>query len=286
MATQPEYRGRFAPSPTGPLHVGSLLTAVASYLDARSASGTWLLRIEDIDPPREVPGAADSILRSLEAHGLYWDETELYQSTRLEAYAEALDELTECGDVFRCCCTRATLGPGGSCLKRCSPTLEDVTALRVCLLGNAGFDDRILGPQQPKHGANDLVLRRKDNLYAYALAVVVDDAWQSITDVVRGEDLLFQTFAQLELLAQLKAEQPSYAHVPVVCDASGIKLSKQAGATAIDDKAALKNLRKVLELLCQDSAQLHAGSTRELLELATSLWNPQALQARRALVYP
>ncbi|MFK8043698.1 tRNA glutamyl-Q(34) synthetase GluQRS [Congregibacter sp.] len=286
MATQPEYRGRFAPSPTGPLHMGSLLTAVASYLDARASSGTWLLRIEDIDPPREVPGAGDSILRSLEAHGLYWDETELYQSTRLEAYAEALDGLTECGEVFRCCCTRATLGPGGNCLKRCSPAPEDVTALRVSLLGNVGFDDKILGPQAPGLSANDLVLRRKDGLYAYALAVVVDDAWQSITDVVRGEDLLSQTFSQLELLAQLKAAQPSYAHVPIVCDASGVKLSKQAGATAIDDKAALANLRKALELLYQDSAQLPAGSTQELLELATSLWNPRALKAAKALVYP
>ncbi|WP_439102740.1 tRNA glutamyl-Q(34) synthetase GluQRS [Congregibacter sp.] len=288
MAAKPQYRGRFAPSPTGPLHMGSLLTAVASYLDARSVSGIWLLRVEDIDPPREVPGASDSILRSLEAHGLYWDEDVLFQSTRLDAYAEALKSLKASGRLFSCSCTRAILGPGGNCLRRCSPTPEDTTALRIQLDENIGFDDQILGIQAPTMEPGDLVLRRKDGLYAYALAVVVDDAWQGITHVVRGADLLGQTFAQIELLALLASPPPSHAHLPVVCDNRGTKLSKQAGAPALDDKQALGNLRDALRLLGQASAESPAATAEELLAQAAAVWNREALAtaSSKLLVYP
>ncbi|EAQ97321.2 glutamyl-queuosine tRNA(Asp) synthetase [Congregibacter litoralis KT71] len=287
MAAKPQYRGRFAPSPTGPLHMGSLLTALASYLHARSASGLWLLRIEDIDPPREVPGASDSILRSLEAHGLHWDESVLFQSTRLDAYAEALNTLKASGRLFPCSCTRATLGPGGSCLRRCKPGPDDPTALRIQLDESMGFEDQILGTQAPPGESGDLVLRRKDGLYAYALAVVVDDARQGVTHVVRGADLLPQTFAQLELLTLLHSPRPDYAHLPIVCDHRGTKLSKQAGAPAIDDKRALNNLRDALRLLRQPCADSPAATVDELLVQATADWDPRALAraAKEVLVY-
>lgn len=277
MGLLPNYRGRFAPSPTGPLHKGSLLAAVASYLPARAAGGSWLLRIEDLDPPREVPGAADSILRSLEAHGLLWDDTVLFQSTRLDAYTEALAALENTGRVFACCCTRATLGPGGNCLNRCMPRDDDLSSRRFLLEGGTGFHDEFLGDQPPPGAPGDLVLKRKDGLYAYALAVVVDDAAQNISHVVRGADLLPQTFAQLELFSCLNSPPPSYAHAPLVFDDRGIKLSKQAGATAIDDSAAVGNLREALHRLHQGSADMNAGSASELLSLAIEHWNPDAL---------
>jgi len=287
MAHQPDYRGRFAPSPTGPLHMGSLLAALASYLDARAAGGRWLLRIEDIDPPREIPGAADSILRSLEAHGLLWDESVLFQSTRLDAYAQALSTLEKSGRVFACCCTRAALGPGGSCLRRCRPSAGETTSMRIALRGDMSFDDLMRGPQPAPNDPSDLVLRRKDGLYAYALAVAVDDLWQGVSHVVRGSDLLSQTFAQLEMLKGLGAPLPQYAHLPLVCDAQGIKLSKQTGAEGIKDACAVENLRTTLRLLEQDSAQMPASSASELLNLAIDHWRPQALrgQSDKRLVY-
>lgn len=268
--------------------MGSLLAALASYLDARSAGGVWLLRIEDIDPPREIPGAADSMLRSLEAHGLLWDETVLFQSTRLDAYAEALSALEEAGRIFACCCTRATLGPGGSCMGRCKPSADQDTSLRIKLSGDMGFDDQMLGPQSSLNTRSDLVLRRKDGLYAYALAVVVDDAWQSISHVVRGSDLLSQTFAQLEIFTELGVPLPRYSHLPLVCDAQGTKLSKQTGARAIVDACALDNLRVALRLLQQDSADMPASSAEELLCLAATHWCPRTLieHGEKSLVYP
>ncbi|EED31394.1 glutamyl-tRNA synthetase [gamma proteobacterium NOR5-3] len=268
--------------------MGSLLAALASYLDARCAGGAWLLRMEDIDPPREMPGAADRILRSLEAHGLCWDESVLFQSTRRDAYEEALRVLEEAGRVFACCCSRATLGPGGSCLGRCKPRAGQPISLRIRLRGDTGFDDQILGLQPPVNTHSDLVLRRKDGLYAYALAVVVDDAWQGINHVVRGSDLLLQTFAQLEIFRELAATAPQYAHLPLVRDTQGTKLSKQTGARAIDDAFAVDNLRSALRLLQQDSADMPASSTGELLDLAVNNWRPRVLSAlaEKSLVYP
>jgi len=208
---------------------------------------------------------------------LLWDDAVLFQSTRLDAYGEALATLESTGDVFACCCTRATLGPGGNCLNRCTPTVKDPTSQRIALNGEYGFHDEFLGAQLAPVSPGDLVLRRKDDLYAYALAVVVDDAWQGITHVVRGVDLLSQTFAQLELFSKFGAEQPRYAHLPLVFDDRGFKLSKQAGAPGIDDTAALKNLRDVLRLLHQASAEMDAGSVSELLSLAEEHWDPQTL---------
>jgi glutamyl-Q tRNA(Asp) synthetase len=287
MASALIYRGRFAPSPTGPLHMGSLLAAVASFLDARAVNGRWLLRIEDIDPPREVPGAADSILRSLQAHGLEWDEAVLWQSARSQAYESALDRLRQKNLLFRCSCTRALLGPGGSCGGRCNPGPRDPCALRLRLEPGA-FTDRFLGPQEKLSDQRDIVLKRKDGLYAYALAVVVDDGWQGVSDVVRGSDLLTQTPAQLQLFGLLDLPQPRYAHLPLLCDEAGNKLSKQTGAAGIDDRAALDNLRCVLRYLGQPSADLAAASPRELLGRAVTLWNDKALRTGTAtpMVYP
>jgi glutamyl-Q tRNA(Asp) synthetase len=211
------YRGRFAPSPSGPLHFGSLLAALGSYLDARAAGGQWLLRIEDIDQPREAPGAADRILRSLDAHGLHWDGPVLYQSTRSEAYDRALEQLQQQDRLFRCSCTRAILGPGGSCGERCTPAPDDICAIRVRLGGERSFNDLVLGPQPSAALPADLVLKRKDGLYAYTLAVVVDDGWQGITDVIRGRDLLEQTartmpFARISGLSGAGLRPPPGAH--------------------------------------------------------------------------
>ncbi|MFK7828529.1 MAG: tRNA glutamyl-Q(34) synthetase GluQRS [Congregibacter sp.] len=273
MTDASRYRGRFAPSPSGPLHQGSLLAAVAGYLDAKAEGGKWLLRIEDIDPPREIAGAADRILHSLEAHALHWDETPVYQSERTEAYLDALEALNQSGRLFRCCCTRSTLGPAGSCGRRCSPAASDSCSLRFDVGVSAGFADRLLGQQPGLKTGTDIVLKRKDGFFAYALAVVVDDAWQNITHVVRGRDLLHQTSAQRELMRQLGHPTPSYAHHPIICDAQGDKLSKQAGAPEVDDHRAIENLREVLRVLGQESADMPAGSAQELLSLATELWN-------------
>lgn len=281
-----EYRGRFAPSPTGPLHRGSLLAAVASYLDARACKGRWLLRIEDIDPPREVPGSADLILQSLESHALEWDEPVLYQSTRSAAYNDALQQLKDTGRLFPCCCTRAILGPSGSCGRRCHPSTGDLCSQRVEIDACAGFEDGFLGEQIPDPQKRDIVLKRKDGLFSYALAVVVDDAFQEITRVVRGRDLLHQTQAQRELSSYLGYPIPAYAHIPIIVDTKGVKLSKQAGAQAIDDRQPLENVREALQILGQDSASFPAGTVSELLSLAAEHWRPDCLQKSSDAIYP
>ena len=279
------YRGRFAPSPTGPLHFGSLLTAVASYLDARCAGGEWLLRIEDLDPPREMPGAGDRILRTLERHGLHWDGAVTYQSDRLEAYDAALDRLARDGLLFACCCTRRVLGPGGRCNRRCHPGPDDATALRLALTGVEPYEDLLLGRQEPLHPPGEVVLRRRDGLHAYALAVVVDDRDQHISHVIRGRDLLEQTFVQRELFACLGATPPAYGHGPVLTDREGNKLSKQTGAAAVDDDRPLENLRRALTLLGQDSADLDTDSVHDLLACAARSWTRGTAGGRESLVY-
>lgn len=287
MTRAPTYRGRFAPSPTGPLHFGSLLTAVGSYLDARHHQGEWLLRIEDLDPPREVAGAADAILRGLENHGLTWDRSALYQSTRLPAYRDSLDALRADARLFPCSCTRAVLGPAGSCGRRCRPGADERVALRLALQGAAETDDLILGPQRGIDARRDVVLRRKDGLFAYALAVVVDDAFQAITHVLRGQDLLAETAAQRELMGRLGATAPRYGHLPLLCGPGRRKLSKQTGARALNERQALANLRAALRWLGQDSADAEAGTAAELLAIAAPRWrrDPLIANAGRPLRY-
>ncbi|MEM1403570.1 MAG: tRNA glutamyl-Q(34) synthetase GluQRS [Pseudomonadota bacterium] len=275
MSAAQRYRGRFAPSPSGPLHFGSLIAALASYLDARAAGGAWLVRIEDIDPPREQAGASDAILRSLEAHGLTWDEPVLYQSTRGSAYDAALKKLDADGHLFPCVCTRATLGPGGNCGRRCAPKPAEPCALRVNLPDSPMFQDVYLGRQVVKEGPGDLVLKRKDGLFAYNLAVVVDDADQGITRIVRGRDLLEQTPAQNCLHQLLGQIPPEVGHIPLAVGADGGKLSKQNKAAPLDDDRAPDNLQLALRFLGQRAVDAAAVNVDAILESAIDQWNPR-----------
>ena len=242
-----DYIGRFAPSPTGPLHFGSLVAALASYRAARSAGGKWLLRMEDLDQPREQPGAADDILRALDKLGLTWDGPVTYQSTRLERYRAVLDDLARRGFAYPCACTRRELEDSalaidgsriypGTCRRGLAPG-KAARSVRVRTHGAPiGFADAVQGwlEQRVETEVGDFVLLRADRIPAYQLAVVVDDLDQGITDVVRGADLLDSTARQIHLQRLLGARTPRYAHVPVVVNAAGEKLSKQTGARPLD----------------------------------------------------
>jgi glutamyl-Q tRNA(Asp) synthetase len=270
-AISPSYVGRFAPSPTGPLHFGSLVCALASYLDAKRHNGKWLLRIEDIDPPREQRGAADSIKRTLEAHGLFWDEEVRYQSQRSEAYWACLNELKKLGLLYKCNCTRARLSPlngryDGHC-RHHPPTTDEPCALRLKvsdlppefrhIRNTIEFNDRIQGIQKENvdEVSGDFVIHRKDGFFAYQLAVVVDDVDQGITDIVRGNDLLDTTARQIFLYHILGKTPPRYAHIPVVVDDHGNKLSKQNHAPAVDAKQARSNISNALVFLGYSPAE-------------------------------
>lgn len=278
----PPYRGRFAPSPTGPLHLGSLIAALASYLDARHHQGVWLVRMEDLDPPREQPGAAHQILDSLHQHGLHCDEDVLFQSQRSPAYTEALAALQAGGHLFNCDCTRQTLGQGGTCRGGCRqrqgqlnpPTATRVTVPPAC---HIRFEDQTQGWQETPLGseAPDFIVKRKDGLDAYQLAVVVDDAWQGITHVVRGSDLMDSTPRQIFLQQLLGHPTPAYSHIPVITDASGQKLSKQNHAPALENSAAPANLRAALRFLHQAQPPAALTSPQHILDFAVQQWAPQ-----------
>jgi len=258
------YRGRFAPSPTGPLHFGSLIAAVGSYLDARANAGEWLLRMEDLDRPREERGAADAILRILEAYGFEWDGPVIRQSPRGERYAAALAQLQERGYVFPCACTRREISDSamvsatesvypGTCRKGVGPgRLARAIRMRV---DDAviGFDDRFQGhfEQDLARDVGDFVVKRADGLFAYQLAVVVDDFEQAVTDVVRGADLLASTPRQILLQRRLGYPTPRYGHLPVAVGRSGEKLSKQTLAAPLEGAEAPVQLRLALAFLGQ-----------------------------------
>ena len=255
------YRGRFAPSPTGPLHLGSLLAAVVSYLRARHEQGEWLLRMEDIDGPRVAPGAAAAILRSLEAHGLAWDGEICWQSRRIDRYASALRRLEALGRVYPCSCTRQEIrrnahtglaGPvyAGTCRGRAQPVPSYALRFRI-ETSTLQFFDRCHGLLRcnPAAEVGDVVVKRRDGLFAYVLACTIDDADFGITEIVRGDDILGFTPAQICLQRALSLPEPGYAHFPVVRGADGRKLSKQNDAPAIDDSQAAANLIRVLRLL-------------------------------------
>ena len=274
------YRGRFAPSPTGPLHMGSLVAALASFLDARHHQGTWLVRIDDIDPPREQIGATQRILDSLQQHGLHWDETVLWQSSRTAAYEQALGKLATSRLLFHCDCTRAALGPNGSCNGRCEPRQASVTepwALRILVPPGAHieFPDGIRGTCTYSLGStiHDFVVQRKDKLPAYQLAAAVDDVHQKITHVVRGADLLDSTPRQLYLMDQLGSSAPRYAHIPVLLGDDGHKLSKQNQAPALADDQALTNLRHALAFLSQPIPPVSANTVPALIDYAIESWS-------------
>ena len=289
------YRGRFAPSPTGPLHLGSLLAALASWLEARHAGGRWLLRIEDIDPPREQAGAADAILHCLQRHGLHWDDSVLWQSQRSAAYDSALAALQADGHLFACACSRRELGPMRDCRRGCHqrgcrqrggaperPASPYALRVAVPATFSAHWQDTWQGMQDWPLGAtlHDFVVRRKDGLYAYQLAVVVDDAAQGITDVVRGADLLDSTPRQRLLQQLLGYASPRYAHIPVLTDRSGQKLSKQNLAPALEATAPAHNLRAALAALGQATPPAHASSVEALLAFALAHWEPAAVPAQ------
>ena len=267
-------RGRFAPSPTGPLHFGSLLAAFGSWLMARAAGGEWWVRIEDLDPPREVAGAADAQLRTLAAFGLHPDGPVLRQSDRHALYRQALDRLLAQGHAFRCHCSRSDLAVSGGIHHSCSPTATReafAVRLRVAEGSVVGFDDAIHGHivQDVAAEVGDVVLLRADGCWAYQLAVVVDDADQGITDVVRGADLLDSTPRQILLQRALGLPTPRYAHLPLVLDAEGAKLSKSQAALPVDGADPLPALRLAWSALGQATGALDAaGGVDTLLTLA------------------
>jgi len=248
----PAYVGRFAPSPSGPLHAGSAVAALASYLDAKAHDGVWLVRMEDLDTPRNVPGADRVILQQLEALGMQWDGEVLYQSRRLGIYQRAFDALLSLNLVYPCGCTRREIADSvlrmqgyfpegerpypGTCRLGLPKGRQALSwRLRVAQ-GQIAFKDRWQGPvtQDVAQAVGDFVLRRADGIWAYQLAVVGDDAEQGVTHVVRGEDLLSSTARQMMLGEMLGLVRPEYLHVPLVTDAEGQKLSKQNGAAALD----------------------------------------------------
>lgn len=279
-------RGRFAPSPTGPLHLGSLVAALGSYLDARANSGEWLVRIEDLDPPREQPGAADEILRALEALGFEWDGPVVYQSRRAPLYEEALAELAAHDLVYFCTCSRkeiADLGLPGIDGPRYPGTCRNAhhgshdAAIRIRSDDRLiEFDDAVFGPRQQRVESTigDFVLRRRDGLYSYQLAVAVDDADQGITDVVRGADLLDSTGRQILLQQILDVPTPHYAHLPVVVDEHGQKLSKQSGARPVDMRQPNRVLWFALVVLGQEpSPEIRFASPGEIMVSAIARWD-------------
>ena len=264
------YRGRFAPSPTGPLHAGSMLAALGSWLLARQAGGEWLLRIEDIDPPREVIGAAEAQLRTLTAFGLRHDGVIAWQSRRGHLYRAALDRLLAQGLAFECHCSRAYLAAGGGIHRHCvataprpeHPAGQPAIRLRVADGCEIEFDDAVHGRivQRVDREVGDFVLLRADGLWAYQLAVVVDDAQQGITDVVRGADLLDSTPRQILLQRALGLPTPRYAHLPLLLGDDGRKLSKSDAALPVDADDPLPTLRLLWHRLGQ--APLDATALR------------------------
>lgn len=291
MRAEHPYCGRFAPSPTGPLHLGSLIAAVASYLDAHAHDGRWLLRMEDLDPPREQPGAAQAILASLEDHGLLWHAEVLWQSRRHAAYHTALEQLEEQGLLFKCDCTRALLGPGGACAGRCLPRQADVSspcAIRVAVPADCviAFTDGIQGKQSEALGQTlpDFILQRRDGLFAYQLAVVVDDAFGQVSHIVRGSDLLESTSRQIYLQQQLGAPTPHYSHLPVITNAQGQKLSKQNHAPPLLAEYATDNLRRALQFLNQPAPPAALVTCRGILEYARDNWCPAAIPQQKGIV--
>ena len=286
------YRGRFAPSPTGPLHFGSLVAAVASWLDARAAGGEWLVRIEDVDTPRTVPGAADEILRALEAYGLQWDGAVAWQSRRTALYDEALARLRAIGATYRCKCSRREIsdsglvGPEGAIYPGTCRGLAlgpDVVTERFDVAGtHIAFRDRAQGPvaQDLERDIGDFVVRRRDGLHAYQLAVVVDDAAQQVTDVVRGADLLWSTPRQVALQRRLGYPTPRYLHVPVATNERGEKLSKQTLAPALDARNAPDDLRAALAFLKQPPAE--GATPGEILASAAARWDPTVIVGTRS----
>jgi glutamyl-Q tRNA(Asp) synthetase len=296
---KPGGTGRFAPSPTGPLHLGSLLAAVGSYLDARNAGARWLVRIEDLDTPRVVPGCADEMLRTIEAFGFEWDGEVLFQSTRRVAYREALDALIAEGSAYPCSCSRKDLagldeesGYPGTCRPsstRSGPIRSGPTALRFRVSdAPIHFDDLFQGPQDFNLATcGDVIVERRDRLASYQLAVVVDDAFQEITRVVRGCDLLPSTPWQIDLQSALSLPEPIYGHLPLLLEPDGSKLSKSRRALPLDLESAPHALFSTLTHLSQaPPPELAHSSIKEVWKWAIGHWNPRALAGKAEVRCP
>ena len=286
------YIGRFAPSPTGPLHLGSLFTALAGFLDARARQGKWLLRIDDLDQPRIVSGATESILKTLETFGLTWDDSISYQSRHLDGYHHHLETLIKNRYCYPCICSRKTLADAitpdstadvypGFCKGRAIPP-DTPSALRIIANDRIiAFDDRLQGriasPLAEQHG--DFVIQRKDGIMAYQFAVVIDDALHQVNQIVRGMDLLESTPKQIFLQQILGLATPEYMHVPVMVDRQGYKLSKQTLATAVDHSHPPAVLFDLLLLLKQNPpSELARTNLSEILAWAIANWNPEPLK--------
>jgi len=291
--TLANYRGRFAPSPTGPLHKGSLVAAIASYLEAKTNNGRWLIRMEDVDETRNVKGAADDILRSLEAFGFEWDEEVIYQTQRKQAYTEALQQLKEKNLIYPCTCSRKDLKvladngqlhsgsigytyPGICRNKSFEATSPKNYSIRIKTTeSRISFDDALQGnySQQLNIDSGDFIIQRRDGLFAYQLAVVVDDAFQNITHVVRGIDLLDSTPRQIYLQQCLNLPSLKYSHLPLIFNPQGEKLSKQTGATGIGFTADVPLLLECLHFLNQaPPAELKHENLATVWEWATKHW--------------
>jgi glutamyl-Q tRNA(Asp) synthetase len=281
--------GRFAPSPTGPLHLGSLYTALASFLQARSQQGLWLLRIDDLDTARNVKGAADAILSTLDSVGLHWDARVVYQSQCLEYYQHSLNELTKKQLLYPCSCSRKTLAASqsstdvysGICRNKVI-TPDTPSALRIKTNTHTiGFEDGLQGfiahDLAKQHG--DFILKRKDGIIAYQFAVVIDDDLQQMNEIVRGVDLLNETPKQIYLQQLLGLATPDYMHVPIIVDQHGYKLSKQTRAMAVDLTTPHKVIFDLLVLLQQNPPiELQQSSVSDMIDWAVSHWTIEPLK--------
>jgi len=282
------YIGRYAPTPSGPLHFGSLVAAVGSYLQARKNKGLWLLRIEDIDPPREVPGATTAIIHTLEAYGFEWDGDISYQSQRLEYYAAALTQLKQKQQLYACSCSRKfllkTAQHGqygviypGTCRHNHSTELEQQHSLRLKTQSQKTcFTDLLQGDycQNIATDIGDFIVKRSDGLYSYQLAIVVDDMLQGITEIVRGADLLDSTPRQIYLQQQLDYPSPNYMHLPIACNSQGQKLSKQHHAKPLTDKHPVLNLCKAMKFLgFKVTTEIKESSIADFWTWAIDIWD-------------
>lgn len=288
MATS--YVGRFAPSPSGPLHFGSLIAAVGSYLQAKSQAGQWLVRIEDLDPPREVAGASKLILSTLEQFGLHWDGDVIYQSQRHDAYDAAIAELTATKLTYSCNCTRKMIQQNGrfyqgQCRDKNLP--REQAALRIITTSAiTHFSDELHGRIEIDAGlaAEDFIIHRKDGLYAYNLAVVVDDIYQGITEVVRGADLIEPTGRQLYLFQKFNQTAPSYLHLPLAAHSNGLKLSKQNHAPGLDCNNAKQLLLQAFNFLAlPTTSELQDLSIAALLDWGVEHWSVQNLPREKSI---
>ncbi|MBV7497212.1 tRNA glutamyl-Q(34) synthetase GluQRS [Pseudomonas sp. NPDC086112] len=287
----PAYIGRFAPTPSGHLHFGSLVAALASYLDARSVGGRWLVRMEDLDPPREEPGAQAAILKALESYGFEWDGDMVRQSDRHAAYDEVINRLLNQGLAYACTCSRKQLEPyhgiyPGFCRNAGHGTENAAIRLRVPEL-EYHFIDRVQGEFRQHLGreVGDFVIRRRDGLYAYQLAVVLDDAWQGITDIVRGADLLDSTPRQLYLQELLGLPQPRYLHIPLITQPDGHKLGKSYRSPPLtEDQATPLLLRALRALGHKPATELNDATPRQVLNWGITHWDASLIP--RTLTLP